>query len=51
MFYGPANLLHVFKTIYYRNVVLGMIDQCHSETDVNYILSFIIVINFKIFYN
>ena len=33
-------------------VVLGMIDQCHSETDiVNYILPYIIVINFKIFLN
>ena len=29
-----------------------MIDQFHSETDsVNYILPYIIVINFKIFYN
>ena len=29
-----------------------MIDQCHSETDIiNYILPYIIVINFKIFYN
>ena len=29
-----------------------MIDQCHSETDiVNYILPYIIAINFKIFYN
>ena len=29
-----------------------MIDQCHSEIDiVNYILPYIIVINFKIFYN
>ena len=40
------------NTIYSRKVVLGMIDQCHSETDiVNYILPYIIVINFKIFYN
>ena len=52
IFYGRANLLHVLKTIYSRKVVLGMIDQCHSETDiVNYILPYIIVINFKIFYN
>ena len=37
IFYGPANLLHVLKTIYSRKV--GMLDQCHSETDiVNYIL-------------
>ena len=39
IFYGPANLLHVLKTIYSRKVVLGMIDQYHSESDiVNYIL-------------
>ena len=50
--YGPANLLHVLKTIYARKVVLGMIDQCHAETDVvNYILPYIIVISIKIFYN
>ena len=47
-----AKLLHVLKTIYSRKVVLGKIDQCHSENDiVNYILPYIIVINFKIFYN
>ena len=41
--YGPTNLLHVLNTIYSRKVVLGMIDQCHSETDiVNYILPYII---------
>ena len=52
IFYGPANLLHVLKTIYSKKVVLGMLAQCHSETDiVNYILPYIIVINFKIFYN
>ena len=29
-----------------------MIDQCHSETDIeNYTLPYIIVINFKIFYD
>ena len=45
-------LLHVLKTIYSRKIVLGMIDHCHSETViVNYILPYIIVINFKIFYN
>ena len=48
----PSNLLHVLKTFYSRKVVLGMIDQGHSETDiVNYILPYIIVINLKIFYN
>ena len=34
IFYGPAYLLHALKTIYSRKVVLGMIDQCHSETDI-----------------
>ena len=52
IFCSPANLLHVLKTIYSRKVVLRMIDQCHSMTDiVNYILPYVIVINFKIFYN
>ena len=50
IFYGPANLLHVLKTIYSRKFVLGMIDQCHSETDiVNYILPYIILLNLKYF--
>ena len=50
IFYGPANLLLVLNTIYYRKVVLGIIDECHTETDiVNYSLPYIIVINFKIF--
>ena len=44
--------IHVLKTIYSRKVVLGMIDQCHTETDIIiYILLYIIVINIKIFYN
>ena len=52
VFYGPANLLQFLKAIYSRKVVLGMIDQCHSGNDiVNYILPYIVVINFKIFYN
>ena len=33
VFYGPAILLHVLKAIYSRKVVLGMIDQCHSEIE------------------
>ena len=33
IFYGPAILIHVLKTINSRIVVLGMIDQCHSEAD------------------
>ena len=37
IFYGPAIWFHVLKTTYSRKVLLGMIDQCHSETDlVNY---------------
>ena len=37
--------------IYSMKILLGMIDQCHSEADiVNYILPYIIDINFKIFY-
>ena len=43
---------NVLKTIYSSKVVLVMTDQCHSETDiVNYILPYIIVINFKVFCN
>ena len=57
-------LPHVLKIIYSRNVELGIIDQCHSETDlVNcmwvsdlYIMVHrfclnIISIDFKIFHN
>ena len=52
IFYGPQICFLNLKTVYSRKVVLGMIDQCHSETDiVNYILPYIIVINFKIIYN
>ena len=52
IFYGLANLLHVLKTIYSRKVVLGMMDQCHLETDiVNYILPYSIVSLFKMVYN
>ena len=41
--------IHALKTIYSRKVVLGMVDQWLSETAiVNYILLYIIVINFKI---
>ena len=50
--YGPANSLYVLKTIYSWKVVLGMIDQCNSETDIiNYILPYIIVIYFNIFHS
>ena len=38
--YGPAISLHSVMTIYCRKIVLGMIDQCQSETDlVNYMWS------------
>ena len=33
LFYGPAILLHILKTIFSRKLVLGMTDQCHSEID------------------
>ena len=47
-----AILLNILMTVYPRKIVIGMIDHCHSETDiVNYSLPYIIVINFKIFYN
>ena len=31
VFYGPAILLHILKTIWWRNVVLGIMDQCDSK--------------------
>ena len=31
IFYGPAILLHILKTIWWRNVVLGIMDQCNSK--------------------
>ena len=33
IFYGPAVLLHILKIIWWRNVVLGMMDQCDSKID------------------
>ena len=37
-FYGPAILLHILKTICWRNVVLGIIEQYDSKINlVNYI--------------
>ena len=61
-FYGPAILLHVLKTIYSRKVVLGMIVLLRDWPCKLYvgqlpifhgplILPYIIVIDFKIFYD
>ena len=33
IFYGLAILLHILKTIWRRNVVLGIMDQCDSKID------------------
>ena len=32
IFYGPVILLYILKTIWWRNVVLGIMDQCHTRT-------------------
>ena len=31
--YGPVILLHVLKTIWWRNVVLGIMGQCDTKID------------------
>ena len=33
IFYGPVILLHILKTIWWRNVVLGIMDQCDTKID------------------
>ena len=33
IFYGPVILLHFLKTIWWRNVVLGIMDQCDTKID------------------
>ena len=33
IFYAPAILLHILKTIWWRNVVLGIMDHCDSKID------------------
>ena len=33
IFYGPAILLHILKTIWWRNIVLGIMDYCDSKID------------------
>ena len=33
IFYGPAILLHILKIIWWRNVILGIMDQCESKID------------------
>ena len=31
IFYGPAILLHILKTIWWRNIALGIMDHCDSD--------------------
>ena len=51
-FLWPSKFASYLEDYLLQESCIGMIDQCHSETDiVNYILPYIIVINFKIFYN
>ena len=33
IFYGPVILLHILKIIWWRNVVLGIMDHCDSNVD------------------
>ena len=33
IFYGPAILLHILKTIWWRTVVFGIMDQCDLKID------------------
>ena len=33
IFYGPVILLHILETIWWRNVVLGLMDQCDTKID------------------
>ena len=33
IFYGPAILLNSLKTVWWRNVVLGIMDHCDSKID------------------
>ena len=48
----PSKFASCLEDYLLQEKCTGMIDQCHSETDiVNYILPYIIVIIFKIFYN
>ena len=63
IFYGTVILLHVLKTFWWRNVVLGIMDQCHTKIDLvkiyvgqwpifhgPLILPYIIVIDLNYFY-
>ena len=34
IFYGPAILLHILKTIWWRNVSLRIMDHCDSKIDI-----------------
>ena len=33
IFYGPAILLHILKTVWWGNIVLGILDHCDSKID------------------
>ena len=33
IFDGPAILLHILKTIWWRNIVLGIMDHCDTKSD------------------
>ena len=33
IFYGPVILLHILKTVWLRNVVFGIMDQCDTKID------------------
>ena len=63
LFYGPQILLHILKTVWWRNVVLGIMDQCDNKDRPRkiyvgqwpillgpLILHFIIVIDLNYFY-
>ena len=63
IFYGPVILLHILKTVWWRNVVLGIMDQGDTKIDllkymwvsdlyfmVHWFCLFIIVINLNYLY-
>ena len=42
VFYGPVILLHSLKTIWWRNVVLGIMDQCDTKIDLLKYMGFVV---------
>ena len=51
IFYGSAILLHILKSIWWRNVVLGIMDQCYSKIDlVKYICGSVTYISWSIYF-